>query len=73
MSLAGVLSALQAKAQRAEEDTDRAAEEFFSSGRAHTDDELSVFQRQFLEDRTQAHLVKIKADKLKELLANWNR
>ena len=75
LSIAGVLSTLQARAQRAEEDTDQQADEFFSSSTsgAYTDDDLNVFQKQFLESRTQAHLVKIKAEKLKELSANLNR
>lgn len=75
LSIAGVLSTLQARAQRAEEDTDQQADEFFSSSTSgtYTDDDLNVFQKQFLESRTQAHLVKIKAEKLKELSANLNR
>lgn len=71
LSLASVLSTLQVNAQRAEEDTDRMAEDFFCNYvSVHTDEELNTFQRQFLEARTQAHLVKIKAEKLKELCSS---
>ncbi|CAF0998688.1 unnamed protein product [Brachionus calyciflorus] len=52
-----------------EEESDNQADKFFCSYNVqHNDEELNNFQRQFLEERTQVHLKKIKADKLKELL-----
>jgi hypothetical protein len=72
MSLSGVSAQLDARATKAEEDTDRMAEDFFvtkaASNVVHTEDELNNFQRQFLEERTQAQLKKIKAEKMKELI-----
>ncbi len=75
MSLESIYNALHAAAQRSEEDTDKMADEFFcdmsNSAGLKTDDEINAFQRRFLEARTQAHLQKIKADKMKELMPNF--
>jgi hypothetical protein len=72
MSLNGILNVLKANAVRAEEDTDKSADDFFceTNGVTHTDEELNIFQKQFLENRTQAHIIKIKAEKMDELLPN---
>jgi ESCRT-I complex subunit VPS37 len=72
MSLQGVLSQLQASAEKAEDESDMEAAEFFSNfSSSHSEEELNNFQRQFLEKRTQAHLKKIKAEKMKELLPSY--
>jgi hypothetical protein len=73
MSLQSIYNALQTAAQRSEEDTEKMAEDFFCSMSTgmHTEEELNMFQKKFLEARTQAHLQKIKADKMKELLPNF--
>lgn len=70
MSSSSIYNSLHTAAQRAEEETDKMADEFFSNTSAglHAEEELSLFQKQFLEARTQAHLMKIKAEKLKELI-----
>ena len=69
LSLPAILSQLQMSASRSEEDTDKLADDFFcASTSTHTDEELNLFQRQFLEQRTQAHIIKIKAEKMKEQL-----
>ena len=69
MTLETVCSLLSSSAERAEEDTDKRADQFFNQSRSlHTDEELADFQREFLEARTQAHIKKIKADKMKELM-----
>jgi hypothetical protein len=70
MSLETVYTLLDASANKAEEETDKLAEDFFlSDSGQHTEDELNQIQKLFLELRTNAHLKKIKADKMKELLA----
>ena len=71
MSLAAVYNQLQAQASRSEEESDESADAFFctASGQ-HTDEELNAFQRKFLEARAQAHILKIKADKMHELMPN---
>jgi hypothetical protein len=57
---------------REEETTDREADEFFCSmNTLRTDEELNIFQKKFIEDRTQAHLKKIKSEKMKELLPKF--
>ena len=72
MSLEAVYSQLQMSASRAEEETDKSADEFFNTyGATHTEEELNAFQKAFLEARTQAHVKKIKADKMKELLPSY--
>jgi adenine-specific DNA methylase len=72
MSLGSVYSLLQTSATKAEEDTDQKADDFFcGSSSMHTEEEVNQFQRQFLEARTQAHIKKIKAEKMKELLPNY--
>ena len=74
MSLNGIHNVLKANATRAEEDTDKEAEEFFFSetnSAVHTEEELNIFQKQFLEARTQAHIIKIKAEKMGELLPGY--
>jgi len=72
MSLSSVYNLLQVSATKAEEDTDQKADDFFcSSSSMHTEEEVNQFQRQFLEARTQAHIKKIKAEKMKELLPNY--
>ena len=71
-SLQAISGALQARATRAEEDSDKQADEFFCTQDGtppHSDEELNAFQRQFLEARAAAHVKKIKAEKMKELLA----
>lgn len=72
MSLNGILNVLKANSVKAEEETDKSAEDFFceTNGVTHTDEELNIFQKQFLENRTQAHIIKIKAEKMDELLPN---
>lgn len=71
VSLYSIYTSLRQNAIKDEEKSDNTADQFFSSYNVqHTDDELNSFQRQFLEERTQIHLKKIKADKLKELLPN---
>ena len=42
------------------------AENFFVEMK--TEDEMNVFERRFIEDRKQAHELKIKAEKFHELL-----
>ncbi|RNA21988.1 vacuolar sorting-associated 37B [Brachionus plicatilis] len=70
-SLNSIYNSLRQNAIKEEESSDQAAEEFFYTYNVqHTDEELANFQRKFLEERTQVHLKKIKADKLKELLPN---
>jgi ESCRT-I complex subunit VPS37 len=73
MSLSSIYNALVADAIKCEEETDRQADEFFCSmsGSMHTEEELNAFQKKFLESRTQAHLKKIKAEKMKELLPSY--
>ena len=72
MSLQGVLVQLQASAEKAEEESDMNADEFFTKfNSVYSEEELNNFQRQFLEKRTQAHLKKIKAEKMKELLPSY--
>ena len=70
MSLNAISTALQTRASKAEEETDKQADEFFCqmNGMLHGEEELNNFQRQFLEARTLAHIKKIKAEKMKELL-----
>lgn len=69
MSLQSVLNLLHMSAQKAEEETDKSADDFFCEFTSmHTEEEVNLFQRQFLENRTLAHVKKIKADKMKELL-----
>ena len=72
MSLEAIYTILQTSATKSEEETDKMAEEFFSldDTKQYNDDELNQFQKLFLESRAQSHLKKIKADKLKELLAS---
>lgn len=70
-SLKSIYNSLRQSAIKEEEKSDETADQFFCSYNVqHTDEELNNFQRQFLEERTQVHLKKIKADKLKELLPN---
>jgi ESCRT-I complex subunit VPS37 len=69
MSLDTILTRLQNAASRAEEETDKMSEEFFSSS-MHSEEEINIFQKQYIEARTQAHIKKIKADKMKELMAS---
>ena len=73
MSLNGIHNILKANAVKAEEETDKSAEEFFceTNGVIHTEEELNMFQKQFLENRTQAHIIKIKAEKMSELLPSY--
>ena len=72
MSLGSVYNLLQSSATKAEEETDQRADDFFcNTSSMHTEDEVNQFQRQFLEARTQAHIKKIKAEKMKELLPNY--
>ncbi len=73
MSLNGIYNLLKTNAARAEEDTDKDAEDFFceQTSTPHTEEELNLFQKQFLEARAQAHIIKIKADKMGELLPNY--
>lgn len=72
MSLQSILSQLQMSAEKAEEECDMEADDFFTKFNAsYSEDELNAFQRQFLEKRTQAHLKKIKAEKMKELLPSY--
>lgn len=72
MSLNGIYNSLQASASRAEEESDKSADDFFCALNVqHTEEELNSFQRQFIEARSQAHIKKIKADKIKELVPNY--
>lgn len=72
MSLPSVLNQLQMNATRSEEESDKFADDFFCGTTiTHTDEEINIFQRQFLEQRTQAHITKIKAEKLKEQLPSY--
>ena len=70
MSLVGIQQALEFSAVKAEEDTEKLAEDFFltDANKQYTEDELNQFQKIFLDSRIQAHLKKIKAEKLKELI-----
>lgn len=69
MSLETIYSLLLSSSSKAEEETDRMADDFFNNYLGtHTDEELSIFQKQFIELRTQAHIKKIKAEKMKELM-----
>lgn len=69
MSLDSVFSRLQSSASKAEETSDMQADDFFTKFNSfYNDDELNAFQRQFLDERTKAHILKIKAEKMKELL-----
>lgn len=71
VSLNSIYNSLKQNAIKDEEKSDNSADQFFCSYNVqHSDDELNNFQRQFLEERTQIHLKKIKAEKLKELLPN---
>lgn len=71
MSLQSIYNLLQTSSQKAEEETDKSADDFFCEYNAmHTEEEINLFQKQFLENRTQAHIKKIKAEKMKELLPN---
>jgi hypothetical protein len=71
VGLESVLTLLQTDAARAEEDTEKSAENFFSDyNTMHTEEELNSFQKQFLENRAQAYMKKIKAEKMKELIPN---
>lgn len=68
MSLSSISTALENRAQRDEEETDRQADEFFCvMNSLKSEEELNNFQRQFLEARALAHIKKIKAEKMKEL------
>ena len=72
MSLESVYNLLQANSLKSEEETDKNADDFFCEYNSlHTEEEVNLFQKQFLESRTQAHIKKIKADKMKELLPNY--
>jgi hypothetical protein len=72
LSLEAVYTMLQTSANKAEEETEQMADDFYSSEscKINTDEELAQFHKLFLEQRIQAHLKKIKADKMKELLNN---
>ena len=72
MSLNSILNTLQINAVKAEEESEKSAEDFFIeyTGGFHSEEELNNFQKQFLEARTQAHIKKIKAEKMTELLPN---
>jgi hypothetical protein len=71
-SLQAIATLLQTSSQRAEEDTDKLADDYFTSiSGIHTDEELNNFQRQFLDLRTKAHIKKIKAEKIKELIPSY--
>ncbi len=71
-SLPALYNQLHTSAMREEELTDREADEFFCTmNTLRTDEELNIFQKKFIEDRTQAHLKKIKAEKMKELLPKF--
>ena len=72
LPLESVFNLLQTDAVKSEEDTDQKADDFFCQTTAlHTEEEVNIFQRQFLETRTQSHIKKIKAEKMKELLPNY--
>ena len=73
MSLETIYTILQTSATKSEEETDKLAEDFFlqDDSKQYNDDELNQFQKLFIESRTQSHLKKIKAEKLKELLGNY--
>jgi predicted nuclease with TOPRIM domain len=72
MSLETIYTMLQSIATKSEDETDKLAEDFFlqDDSKQYNDDELNQFQKIFIESRTQSHLKKIKAEKLKELLGN---
>ncbi|CAF1542540.1 unnamed protein product [Adineta ricciae] len=57
---------LQTAASDLERKTEQTAEDFFYGGK--TEDEVTDFERRFIEDRKRAHELKIKADKFQELL-----
>lgn len=72
MSLEGILSQLQMSATKAEDESSMSADDFFTKFNAtYSEEELNAFQRKFLEERTQAHIKRIKADKLKEILPSY--
>lgn len=73
MPLEGIYTVLQTSATKNEEETDQQAEDFFlNESKVYTDEELNQFQKYFLENRANAHMKKIKAEKLKELLGTYN-
>jgi hypothetical protein len=72
MSLNSIRALLENRAIKEEEETDRQADEFFCTMNAmHNEEEVNNFQKQFLEARTSAHIKKIKAEKMKELVARY--
>jgi ESCRT-I complex subunit VPS37 len=72
MPLESVYNLLQTDAVKSEEDSDQKADDFFcQTSVLHTEEEVNLFQRQFLDYRTQSHIKKIKAEKMKELLPNY--
>ena len=74
MSLDGIMAQLQLSATKAEEKSDIQADDFFSKlsyTETYSDEDLNNYQRKFLEERTQAHIKKIKAEKMKELLPSY--
>jgi ESCRT-I complex subunit VPS37 len=72
VSLESLLNLLQTDAAKAEEDTEKSADDFFSDyNNMRTEEELNMFQKQFLDNRAQAYMKKIKAEKMKELIPNY--
>ena len=72
MSLEGILTQLQMSATKAEDESGMNADDFFTKLNAsYSEEEVNNFQRKFLEERTQAHIKRIKADKLKEILPSY--
>ncbi|UJR21212.1 hypothetical protein I4U23_024309 [Adineta vaga] len=57
---------LQTAGSDLERKTEDTAEDFFYGGK--TEDEVTEFERRFIEDRKRAHELKIKAEKFQELL-----
>ena len=69
ISLPSVFKQLHMNATRSKTDTDNFAVDFFCNAAiTHKDYEINVFQRQFTQQRTQANILKIKAEKMKEQL-----
>jgi hypothetical protein len=67
-SFGSISNSLNLRAIKAEEETDKMAENYFNAAYSiHTEEELNNFQKLFLEERALAHVKKIKAEKMRDL------
>jgi len=62
-----ILVMMQSTAAELDRTTEQTADDFFFYGEK-TEEEVSEFERKFIVDRKQAHELKVKAEKLNELM-----